>query len=176
MRKKLNSELHRVTPDEYKKMSKTPVIVVADNIRSLHNVGSLFRTCDAFGMEGVYLCGITACPPNKEIHKTALGAECSVPWTFFQQTEDAVEQLKSSGYTVLAIEQTVGSVMLDDWRMEPDRKYAFIFGNEVKGVGQSVADLCDGSIEIPQVGTKHSLNVSVSAGVVLWEFFKQKNK
>ena len=176
MRKKPNSELGRITPEEYERMEKIPVIVVADNIRSLHNVGALFRTCDAFGMEAVWLCGITAVPPNKEIHKTALGAEMSVPWQFFRQTSDAVAALKKEGYTVLAIEQTEESVMLDDFAVEPDRKYALIFGNEVDGVGQQAADLCDGAIEIPQVGTKHSLNVSVSAGVVLWEFFRQLKK
>lgn len=176
MRKKPNSELGRITPEEYERMEKIPVIVVADNIRSLHNVGALFRTCDAFGMEAVWLCGITAVPPNKEIHKTALGAEMSVPWQFFRQTSDAVAALKKEGYTVLAIEQTEESVMLDDFAAEPDRKYALIFGNEVDGVGQQAADLCDGAIEIPQVGTKHSLNVSVSAGVVLWEFFRQLKK
>lgn len=176
MRKKLNSELGRITPEEYAGMEKIPVVVIADNVRSLHNVGALFRTCDAFGMEAVYLCGITACPPNKEIHKTALGAENSVPWRFFQQTEDAVQELRSAGYTVLAIEQTEESVLLDKWQGEPDKKYALVFGNEVKGVGQAAADLCDGAVEIPQIGTKHSLNVSVSAGVVLWEFFKQLRK
>lgn len=173
MRKKQNAELGRITPEQYTEMEKLPVVVVADNVRSLHNVGALFRTCDAFGMEAVYLCGITAQPPNKEIHKTALGAENSVPWKFFQQTEDAITELKAAGYTVLAIEQTEEAVMLNEWKAETDRKYALIFGNEVKGVGQEAVDLCDGAIEIPQIGTKHSLNVSVSAGVVLWEIFKQ---
>lgn len=173
MRKKQNSELGRITPEQYTEMEKLPVVVVADNVRSLHNVGALFRTCDAFGMEAVYLCGITAQPPNKEIHKTALGAENSVPWKFFRQTEDAINELKAVGYTVLAIEQTEEAVMLDQWRAETGKKYALVFGNEVKGVGQEAVDLCDGAIEIPQIGTKHSLNVSVSAGVVLWEVFKQ---
>jgi len=173
MRKKLNEELGRITPEEYGTLEKVPVIVVADSVRSLHNVGSLFRTCDAFGMEAVYLCGITAQPPNKEIHKTALGAENSVPWKFYGRTVEAVQDLKACGYTVLAVEQTEGAVMLDVWRAEPGCKYALIFGNEVRGVEQEVVDLCDGAIEIPQIGTKHSLNVSVSAGVVLWEVFRQ---
>jgi len=173
MRKKLNSELGRVTPEQYTEMAKVPVLVVADNVRSLHNVGALFRTCDAFGMEAVYLCGITAQPPNKEIHKTALGAENSVPWRFFADGVDAVSELKAAGYTLLAVEQTEGAVRLDDWRAEVGKRYALVFGNEVKGVSQSIVDLCDGAVEIPQIGTKHSLNVSVSAGVVLWEFFKQ---
>ena len=176
IRKKQNNELGRVTPAEYAAMKKIPVVAVADNVRSLHNVGALFRTCDAFGMEAVYLCGITAQPPNKEIHKTALGAEDSVPWKFFRKTEDAVEELKREGYVVWAVEQAEGAVMLDCFRAEADKKYALIFGNEVKGVGQEVVDLCDGALEIPQIGTKHSLNVSVSAGVVLWEVFKQLKK
>ena len=176
MRKKLNSELNRITPGEYVEMEKIPVVVVADNVRSLHNVGALFRTCDAFGLEAVCLCGITAVPPNKEIHKTALGAENSVPWEFFRRTEDAVARLKSEGYAVWAVEQTDGACMLGDFRAEPGKKYALVFGNEVNGVGQEAIDLCDGAIEIPQIGTKHSLNVSVSAGVVLWEVFKQLRK
>jgi tRNA G18 (ribose-2'-O)-methylase SpoU len=173
VRKKENSELNRIEPQGYASMDKCPIIVVADNIRSLHNVGALFRTCDAFGMEAVWLCGITAQPPDKEIHKTALGAENSVPWRFFHRTEEAVSELKSAGYIVLAVEQAEGAVMLDAFRIEPGKKYALIFGNEVKGVGQECVDRCDGAIEIPQIGTKHSINVSVSAGVVLWEFFRQ---
>ena len=173
MRKKPNSELGRVTAEEYAAMKKLPVTVVADDIRSLHNVGALFRTCDAFGMEALCLCGITARPPDKEIHKTALGAENSVPWRYYPRAQDAAAELKAAGYTLLAVEQADGAVMLGDWRAEAGKKYALVFGNEVKGVGQETMDLCDGAIEIPQTGTKHSLNVSVSAGVVLWEFFRQ---
>lgn len=173
MRKKSNPELNRLTPEEYRQTAKNPVIVVADNIRSLNNVGSLFRTCDAFGLEALYLCGITASPPNKEIHKTALGAENSVDWQSFSQTSDAIQRLKAEGYTVFAVEQVEQAVSLKDFRVESGKKYALVLGNEVKGVDQEAVDLCDGAIEIPQVGTKHSLNVSVSAGVVLWEFFKQ---
>jgi len=176
MRKKQNNELNRISPEAYTSMKKTPVVVVADNIRSLHNVGALFRTCDAFGMEALFLCGITAVPPNKEIHKTALGAEESVSWKFFPRLEDAIAELQADGYRVLAVEQTENAVMLDAFSVEPGKKYALIFGNEVKGVGQQGVDLCDGAIEIPQIGTKHSLNVSVSAGVVLWEFFRQLNR
>ncbi|MCD8185760.1 MAG: RNA methyltransferase, partial [Rikenellaceae bacterium] len=167
MCKKLNSELGRITPQQYSLLEKIPVVVVADNVRSLHNVGALFRTCDAFGMQAVYLCGITAQPPHKEIHKTALGAENSVPWRYFQQTSQAVAALKTEGYTLLAVEQTEGAVPLDRWNREAGTKYALVFGNEVNGVVQEVVDLCDGAIEIPQIGTKHSLNVSVCAGVVL---------
>ncbi|MDR0954030.1 MAG: RNA methyltransferase [Rikenellaceae bacterium] len=173
MRKKANSELGRLTADEYGRMEKLPVVVVADNIRSLHNVGSLFRTCDAFGMEGIRLCGITAVPPNKEIHKTALGAEMSVPWQFFRQTTEALDELKAAGYTLLAVEQAEESVALGEFVAQRGEKYALVFGNEVDGVSQQAADRCDGAIEIPQIGTKHSLNVSVAAGVVLWELFRQ---
>ena len=173
MRKISNAELGRPTPEEYEKMEKRPVVVVADNIRSLHNIGSLFRTCDAFAVEALWLCGITATPPDREIHETALGAENTVPWLFFRDSPEAVRALREGGYTVLAAEQAEGAVSLDAFRAEPDKKYALIFGNEVHGVRQEVVDLCDGAIEIPQAGTKHSLNVSVAAGAILWEFFKQ---
>ena len=173
MRKISNAELGRPTPEEYEKMEKRPVVVVADNIRSLHNIGSLFRTCDAFAVEALWLCGITATPPDREIHKTALGAENTVPWLFFRDSLEAVRALREGGYTVLAAEQAEGAVSLDAFGAEPDKKYALIFGNEVHGVRQEVVDLCDGAIEIPQAGTKHSLNVSVAAGAILWEFFKQ---
>jgi tRNA G18 (ribose-2'-O)-methylase SpoU len=173
MRKKENRELGRLTPQQYAAAAKLPVVVVADNVRSLHNVGALFRTCDAFGMEAVYLCGITAQPPDREIHKTALGAENSVAWRHFRQTVEAIDELRAAGYTILAVEQTEGAVELDDFHVEQDKKYALLFGNEVSGVSQEAVDHCDGAIEIPQTGTKHSLNVSVSGGVVLWEFFRQ---
>ena len=173
MRKIPNSELDRLSVEEYRKAEKLPVVVVADNVRSLHNVGSLFRTADAFSVGALWLCGITAVPPDREIHKTALGAEESVEWRYFTHTADAVAELKAAGYTAIAVEQVEGAVSLDEFRVATGEKYALVFGNEVKGVGQEVVDMCDSSIEIPQAGTKHSLNVSVSAGAVLWEFFRQ---
>lgn len=143
-----------------------------DNVRSLHNVGSVFRTADAFLVEAVYLCGITSTPPHAEIHKTALGAENTVDWKYYEDTHQALAELKTNGYTVLAIEQAAGSTMLTDLRMDSTKKYAVILGNEVKGVQQSVVDACDGCIEIPQFGTKHSLNVSVTGGIIIWEMFR----
>lgn len=172
MRKLKVTEMNRLTPDEFKESRKLPLIVVLDHIRSLNNVGSVFRTSDAFRIEAVYLCGITACPPNAEIHKTALGAEETVSWKYFKDTPEAVENLKQQGYVVCAIEQAEGSMMLDKLQIDSTKKYAIVMGNEVKGVQQSVVDSCDSCIEIPQYGTKHSLNVSVSAGMVIWEFFK----
>lgn len=153
---------------EFKEADKQPLVVVLDHVRSLYNVGSVFRSSDAFRISGVCLCGITARPPHPEIHKTALGAEESVDWRYFERTEDAVSWLKEAGYTVLAVEQCDGSTMLQDFHRQPGRKYAVVFGNEVKGVQQQVVDSCDGCLEIPQYGTKHSLNVSVTAGIVLW--------
>lgn len=153
---------------EFKEADKQPLVVVLDHVRSLYNVGSVFRSSDAFRISGVCLCGITARPPHPEIHKTALGAEESVDWRYFERTEDAVSWLKDAGYTVLAVEQCEGSTMLQDFHRQPGRKYAVVFGNEVKGVQQQVVDSCDGCLEIPQYGTKHSLNVSVTAGIVLW--------
>lgn len=169
MRKLKNSELDRLSVEEYKEIEKTPITVVLDNIRSCNNIGSVFRTSDALLIEKVVLCGITATPPNTEIHKTALDAEKSVPWEYFDKTEDAVNRLKEGGYSIFAVEQVENSVMLPDFTPEKGKKYALIFGNEVKGVQQSVVNLCDGAIEIPQYGTKHSFNVSVSAGIVLWD-------
>lgn len=165
--------MNRLTPEEFKKSRKLPLVVVLDHIRSLNNVGSVFRTSDAFRVESIYLCGITACPPNAEIHKTALGAEETVDWKYFNDTLEAVENLKKDGYTVCAIEQVEGSVMLDKLQLDKDKKYAIVMGNEVKGVQQSVVDKCDMCIEIPQYGTKHSLNVSVTTGIVIWEFFNK---
>jgi tRNA G18 (ribose-2'-O)-methylase SpoU len=172
MRKLKNSELNRLTVDEFKNTEKIPVVVVLDNIRSLNNVGSVFRTSDAFRIAKIILCGFTATPPHKEIHKTALGAEDSVDWEYIENTEDAVTRLKEEGYTVCSIEQVENSIMLPDFRIEKEKRYALVFGNEVKGVKQSVVNLSDHSIEIPQEGTKHSLNISVSAGIVLWDFYK----
>jgi tRNA G18 (ribose-2'-O)-methylase SpoU len=168
MRKLKVTEMGRLSLAEYKASDKQPIVVVLDHVRSLYNVGSVFRSSDAFRIEGVVLCGITAQPPHPEIHKTALGAEESVNWKYFEETEDAVSWLKEQGYTVLAIEQCEGSTMLQDFERQPDRRYAIVLGNEVKGVQQQVVDLCDGCLEIPQYGTKHSLNVSVAAGIVLW--------
>ncbi len=173
MKKLKITEMNRLTPEEFKSTSKLPLVVVLDNVRSLHNVGSVFRTSDAFLVEAVYLCGITSTPPQAEIHKTALGAEKTVDWTYFADTHEAVAQLKAEGYVVFAIEQAVGSTMLPDLVLDANQKYAVILGNEVKGVQQSVVDVCAGCIEIPQYGTKHSLNVSVTGGIIIWEFFRK---
>ncbi len=172
MRKITNEELNRITPEEFKNSTKNPIIVIADNLRSLNNIGSLFRTGDAFAIEKIYLCGICATPPNREIHKTALGAELSVEWEYVKESKDVVLRVKNEGYTVIAIEQVEGAIMLDKFIPEKGAKYAIVLGNEVNGVTQEVVDLCDMAIEIPQSGTKHSLNVSVAGGVVLWHLYK----
>ena len=171
MRKLKITELKRLTPEDFKQTEKTPLIVVLDNVRSLHNVGSVFRTSDAFLIEAIYLCGITATPPHAEIHKTALGAENTVEWQYFEHTLDAVRLLKQKDYHILAVEQAEDSIPLDKFQPE-NLRYAVILGNEVKGIDQAVMDYCDACIEIPQFGTKHSLNVSVAAGIVLWEIFR----
>lgn len=173
MRKLLNEELGRPTIEEYANVDKLPVTVVLDNVRSAQNVGSFFRTADAFGIEQVALCGISSTPPNREIHKTALGAEQSVAWAYYPTTLECVEKLRAKGYKIIAIEQIEGSTMLNDFRAEEGTKYALVFGNEVEGVDQAIADVVDGAIEIPQIGIKHSLNVSVSAGILMWEMFRQ---
>ncbi|MDE7378041.1 MAG: RNA methyltransferase [Paraprevotella sp.] len=170
MRKLKITEMNRLTQEQFKEADKLPLVVVLDEVRSLHNVGAVFRTSDAFRVECVYLCGITAVPPQPEIHKTALGAEDSVNWKYVKDTRDAVRELKSAGYELWAVEQVEGSVYLQDIRPDVHKKYAIVLGNEVKGVQQSVVDMCDGCIEIPQFGTKHSLNVSVTAGILIWEF------
>lgn len=172
MRKLNILELNRINADEFREADKLPLVVVLDQVRSLHNVGSVFRSSDAFRVKEICLCGITAVPPHPEIHKTALGAEDTVSWSYYKNTEEAVEKLHSEGYTVLAIEQVENSIMLDEFKPDVNKKYAVVFGNEVKGVQQTVVDLCDDCIEIPQYGTKHSLNVSVTAGIVIWEFAK----
>lgn len=174
MRKLKVTEMGRLSVAEFRDSEKQPIVVVLDHVRSLYNVGSVFRSSDAFRIEGVFLCGITARPPHPEIHKTALGAEESVPWKYFERTEDAISLLKEEGYTILAIEQCEGSTMLQDFERQPDRKYAIVLGNEVKGVQQQIVDSCDGCLEIPQFGTKHSLNVSVAAGIVLWHLSKKQ--
>ncbi|MFO8000182.1 MAG: RNA methyltransferase [Marinilabilia sp.] len=172
MRKLKLDELNRISVKDFKKTHKTPIIVVLDNVRSLHNVGSVFRTSDAFRLEAVYLCGITSTPPHKEIHKTALGAEDSVEWLYFERTIDAAEKLKQDGYSLIGLEQVEGSTDLRTFQPDTSKKYAIILGHEVRGIDQTVIDQCELCLEIPQYGTKHSLNVSVSAGIVLWEISK----
>jgi len=168
-RKLLNSELPRLTPQDYKEVTKAPLVLVLDNLRSQHNIGAAFRTADAFRIAKIYLCGICAMPPSAEIHKAALGAEDTVDWYYEQDTVIAVKTLKQEGYTIVAVEQAENSMPLQEFKPEPNKKYALIFGNEVKGVQQQVVDACDIVLEIPQWGTKHSLNVSVSIGVILWD-------
>ena len=175
MRKLRTIEMNRLSVEEFKEAKKLPLIVVLDDVRSLYNVGSVFRSGDAFRIAAVYLCGITACPPNAEIHKTALGGENSVDWKYFERTEDAVDELHRDGYFVYSIEQVEGSTKLQNLNLntESGNGYAVIFGNEVKGVKQNVVDMSDDCLEIPQFGTKHSLNVSVTSGIVMWEFAKK---
>lgn len=170
MRKLRVTEMNRLTVDEFKDSEKLPLIVVLDDVRSMYNVGSVLRSCDAFRVEAVWLCGITGVPPHPEIHKTALGAEDSVAWRYFGSAQEAVAELHNQGVEVLAVEQCEGSTMLDAFRPEKGKRYAVVLGNEVKGVHQDVVDACDGCLEIPQFGTKHSLNVSVTAGIVVWHF------
>jgi len=166
-------ELERPTIVEFSNETKIPVVVVLDNIRSLHNVGSFFRTADAFAVESLHLCGITATPPNREIHKTALGATESVAWSYWETTTKALDFLKQENFILVGVEQVLGGVSPKAISLDTEKKYALIFGNEVYGVNQELLNLCDYYIEIPQVGTKHSLNVAVSAGIVLWEFFSK---
>lgn len=167
------TELNRISAEEFKKADKLPLVVVLDNIRSLHNIGSVFRTSDAFRVECIYLCGITATPPHPEMHKTALGAEFTVDWKYVNNAVEAVDNLRQEGYIVFSVEQAENSIMLENIQLEQGRRYAVVLGNEVKGVQQEVIDHSDGCIEIPQYGTKHSLNVSVTAGIVIWDLFKQ---
>ncbi len=176
MRKLANAELDRKNIDEFKEAKKTPIIIVLDDIRSLHNIGSVFRTSDAFLIEKIYLCGITATPPNKEIHKTALGATETVDWEYEKDILTVLETLKKEQVTLFAIEQVENAIMLNDFKVEKEKKYALIFGNEVKGVSQEAIQKCDGVIEIPQLGTKHSLNIAVSAGIVVWDIFQKINQ
>ncbi len=172
-RKLKNEELNRPTLEEFKDIGKNPVIIILDNIRSQHNIGSVFRSCDAFVVESLLLCGICATPPSAEIRKAALGAEESMEWQYFKQTEDAVIFARERGYKIISVEQTENSVMLDKFIPEEKSGYAFVFGNEVKGISQSVIDMSDMVLEIPQFGTKHSLNISVSAGIVIWDIFNK---
>jgi 23S rRNA (guanosine2251-2'-O)-methyltransferase len=175
MRKLKLSELKRISVEEFKHSPKTPVILVLDNVRSLNNIGSVFRTADAFRLEALYLCGITGCPPNKEIHKTALGATESVEWKYYKETPEAITQLRENGFTVYSVEQAEGSISLNDFKVSSPEKIALVFGNEVNGVEDEVMSLVDGCIEIPQFGIKHSLNIAVSAGIVVWEIFQKLN-
>jgi tRNA G18 (ribose-2'-O)-methylase SpoU len=175
MRKLENTELERKSIEDFKKSEKTPLILVLDDIRSLHNIGSVFRTADAFLVEKIILCGITATPPNKEIHKTALGATETVTWEHHENVLEVISNLKKENIITLAIEQVESSIFLQDFKVDKNQKYALIFGNEVYGVAQEAVALCDGCIEIPQLGTKHSLNIAVSAGIVVWDLFKQFN-
>ncbi|MBR3711097.1 MAG: RNA methyltransferase [Bacteroidales bacterium] len=171
MRKLTMEELNRLSKDQYEGVPKLPVVIVLDNIRSLSNVGAVFRSADAFRIEELFLCGITACPPHREIHKTALGADETVRWRYFSTTEEACQELKTMGYGIYAVEQVDDSVMLQDFCTPP--RTAFILGNEVDGVSDSALPYCDGAVEIPQEGTKHSLNVSVCSGIIMWHSFKQ---
>lgn len=176
MRKLENSELERKSVEDFKQSDKTPIILILDDIRSLHNIGSVFRTADAFLIEKIYLCGITATPPNKEIHKTALGATETVTWEHHKNVLEVIENLKSEDVLVYAIEQVENAIFLDNFQPDNSKKHALVFGNEVYGVSQEAVKLCDGTIEIPQLGTKHSLNISVSAGIVVWDLFQKMNK
>ncbi len=178
MRKRSMTELNRLTTEEFKDSEKIPIVIVLDNIRSQHNIGSVFRTADAFRLEAIYLCGITATPPHREIHKTALGATETVDWKYFDSTEEAIKNLKDAaglpgrqGYRIIAVEQANGSTLLQDFYPESDQKLAIIFGNEVNGIAEEVLRLADTCLEIPQFGTKHSLNISVAVGIVIWDFF-----
>ena len=173
MRKLENSELERKTVEAFKSAEKTPIIIILDDIRSLHNIGSVFRTADAFLIEKIYLCGITATPPHKEIQKTALGATETVIWEHQKNVLEVIQDLKNQEVVVLAIEQVEHAYLLDNFKVDTSKKYALVFGNEVYGVSQEAVALCDGCIEIPQLGTKHSLNIAVSAGIVIWDLFKQ---
>lgn len=173
MKKLSMDELHRVSTEEYKLQEKTPIVVVLDNVRSMYNVGSIFRTCDGFSVERLLLCGITARPPHKEIAKTALGATESVDWEYYPDTVEAVKAVKTQGYSVYAVEQVDTSIKLNDFQLTSGEKVAIVLGNEVFGVSDEVLPLCDGALEIPQSGTKHSFNVSIAGGIVIWELWKR---
>jgi len=175
MRKLKNSELKRKTISEFKEAIKTPLIIILDNVRSMNNIGSVFRTADSFLIKKIFLCGISAEPPHKDIQKTALGSTDSVDWEYFKSTYELVKSLINKGIKVVAVEQAEGSISLENFKPEKNELYAFVFGNEVKGVSQEVVDLIDETIEIPQFGTKHSLNISISAGVLIWDFYNKIN-
>lgn len=171
MEKKTIWDLHRVDVEHFRRQSKMRLTVVLDNVRSLNNIGAIFRTCDAFAVERIMLCGISACPPSPEIHKTALGAEESVDWTYFPTTAECIDSLQRDGYTLCCLEQVKGSIELQDFNPQEGRRYALVLGHEVNGVAQDIVNQCDVCLEIPQLGTKHSLNVSVSGGIAIWHFF-----
>ncbi len=173
MRKLSNEELNRLSPAEYQEAQKTPIVIVLDNVRSMNNIGSVFRTADGFRIESVILCGISTCPPHREIHKTALGAENSVSWTYYGQTLDAIADLKSKGYSVISVEQAAAATLLHEFDAKAHQPLALVFGHEVRGVDQAVVTASDAVLEIPQYGTKHSFNISVSVGIVLWELYQQ---
>lgn len=175
MRKLENRELERLSIPDFKEAKKTPIIIILDDIRSLHNIGSVFRTADAFLVEKIYLCGITAVPPNKEIHKTALGATDTVTWEYQKDVLEVIKKLSEEQVDVYAIEQVENAIFLNDFQVKKDKKYALVFGNEVFGVNQQAIEMCAGTIEIPQLGTKHSLNISVSTGIVIWDLFQKLN-
>lgn len=176
MKKLSNDQLNRISKEEFHKSEKSGILIILDNVRSLNNIGSIFRTSDAFRVECIYLCGITACPPNNEIHKTALGATESVAWEYFEHTTDALIAARNKGFKIFALEQVAGSVFLDEFKPSVNEKYALVFGHEVKGVAQEVINMSDGAIEIPQFGTKHSFNISVSVGIVIWDIFTKIEK
>ncbi|PKP00803.1 MAG: RNA methyltransferase [Bacteroidetes bacterium HGW-Bacteroidetes-9] len=176
MKKLSTDEIKRLSVADFKEAQKLPVVIVLDNVRSQHNIGSVFRTADAFRLEAIHLCGITATPPNREIHKTALGATESVDWKYFSTTAESIQELKAAGYKIVAIEQATGSLMINNFTPELPDKFALVFGNEVHGIEDDIIHSSDFCLEIPQTGTKHSLNVSVSAGIVLWEFFKKMTR
>jgi 23S rRNA (guanosine2251-2'-O)-methyltransferase len=176
VKKVQNSELNRLSVEEFKDAEKNPIIVVLDNVRSMNNIGSVFRTCDAFRVEQLYLCGITATPPHREIHKTALGATDSVSWKYFDNTRKAIISLKEDGFFIIAVEQTDKSIDLNNFYPDKIKKTALIFGNEINGIDDEALDLCDFCIEIPQFGTKHSINISVSAGIILWDIVTKMDK
>jgi 23S rRNA (guanosine2251-2'-O)-methyltransferase len=176
MRKIPNAELNRLSQNEFKEIQKTPIIIILDNVRSLMNVGSIFRTADAFLLEGIYLCGITGTPPQKEINKTALGATETVNWKYYSSTLTAIEEVKQLGYKVFSVEQVEKSILLHKMEPKQGEKIALVFGNEVDGIEQEVINASDGFIEVPQLGTKHSLNISVCAGIVVWEIFIKTKK
>ncbi len=175
MRKLTNAELERIGPEELRNLPRSPIVLILDNVRSLNNIGSIFRSADAFRIEAIHLCGITAQPPHREIQKTALGATESVPWKYFEQTKNSISELKQNGFLIYAVEQVDESISLEKFAPIKDKKYAFIFGHEVHGVDENLLSELDGCIEIPQFGSKHSLNISVSAGIVVWEIFQKIN-
>ena len=173
MRKLTNEELNRISRDEFRQKEKTPLIIILDNVRSMNNIGSIFRTADAFLLEAIFLCGITAQPPHREIEKTALGATSTVAWKYFSRTIEAIKQLKNGGYEILSVEQTDSGIPLNKFSPSPEKKYALIFGHELNGISEEIIQASDFSLEVPQYGTKHSLNIAVCAGIAVWDFYSK---